>query len=273
MASVSGLVIISRLPGFNHLVKLKRLYMDQTSNPVKQNMAEHKPRPFIDLMIGILIPSIILMKFSGENDLGASGALILALSFPLGWGLFELIRYRKFNFIALLGLISVLLTGGIGLLQLDTQWLAVKEAAIPALIGIAVLVSTQTRYPLIKILLYNPKIMNVEKISVKLDELGHAKLFEARLMKATYLLSSTFFFSAIMNYILAKWIVSSPAGSEAFNEELGKMTLLSYPMIAVPSILMTIAIFYYLWRTINGLTGFSLEEILPAQDKQVDESS
>src|SRR3546814_2948524 len=86
-----------------------------------QTHAEHKPRPLIDLAVSILIPSLILMKLSGEDRLGADGALLLALAFPLGWGLWELAKYRKFNWIALLGLISVLLTGGIGLLQLDTQ--------------------------------------------------------------------------------------------------------------------------------------------------------
>ncbi|MEA2079435.1 MAG: VC0807 family protein [Pseudomonadota bacterium] len=169
--------------------------------------------------------------------------------------------------IALLGLISVLLTGGIGLLQLDTQWLAVKEAAIPGLIGIAVLVSTQTRYPLIKTLLYNPSIMNVDKIRQKLDELGRAKVFEARLLNATYLLGGTFFFSAVMNYILAKWIVTSPAGSAAFNEQLGQLTLFSYPIIALPSMVMMLAIFYYLWRTIHGMTGLALEDILRQEAK------
>src|SRR5690606_3520826 len=77
-----------------------------------------------------------------------------------------------------------------------------------------------------------------------------------------YFLSATFFFSSFMNYVLAKWIVKSPAGSEAFNAELGRMTLLSYPMIAIPSMLMMMAIFYYLWRTIHGLTGLGLEEIV-----------
>ena len=162
---------------------------------------------------------------------------------------------------------SVLLTGGIGLFKLDTQWLAVKEAAIPALIGIAVLISTQTRYPLIKTLLYNPKIMHVDRIRLKLDERDNAELFEARLLKATYLLGSTFFFSAVMNYVLAKWIVTSPTGSAEFNEQLGQMTLLSYPMIAIPSMLMMLAIFYYLWRTIHGLTGLALEEILHLPEK------
>jgi len=227
----------------------------------------HKPRPIIDLLVSIVIPSVILMKLSGDDALGASTSLIVALSFPLGWGLFELLKYRKYNFIALLGLISVLLTGGIGLLQLDTQWLAVKEAAIPGLIGIAVLVSTRTRYPLIRTLLYNPTVMDIGKIKRKLEALGNTAAFESRLLNATYLLGGTFFFSSVMNYSLAKWIVHSPAGSAAFNEELGRLTLLSYPVIAIPSMLMMLAIFYYLWRTIHGMTGLALEDILHLEAK------
>ena len=227
-----------------------------------QNLQEHKPRPLIDLLVSIIIPSVILMKLSAEQDLGPVGALLLALSFPIGWGLFELLKYKKFNFIALLGLISVLLTGGIGLLKLDPQWLAIKEATIPGIIGIAVLISTRTRYPLIKTLIYNPKIMQVERIKQKLSELGSTEVFETRLLKATYMLGSTFFLSSVLNYVLAKWIVTSPAGSSAFNEELGQMTLLSYPVIALPSTLMMMGIFYYLWRTINGMTGLKLEEVL-----------
>lgn len=241
--------------------------MTHNPSPSTQEVPEHKARPLVDLLFSIIIPSILLMKFSGDDNLGAAGALIVALAFPMGWGMYELFKYKKFNFIALLGLISVLLTGGIGLLQLDTQWLAIKEAAIPGVIGISVLVSTQTRYPLIKTLLYNPKIMNVDKIEQKLDELGSTIAFESRLMNATYLLGGTFFFSSIMNFILAKWIVTSPAGSEEFNEQLGQMTLLSYPMIAIPSMIMMLAIFYYLWRTVHGMTGLELEEVLAQETK------
>ena len=68
-----------------------------------------------------------------------------------------------------------------------------------------------------------------------------------------------------MNYIVVKWIVVSPAGTEAFNEELGQMTLVSYPMIAIPSMIMMMAILFYLWRTIHGLTGLSMEEIMAQQ--------
>lgn len=243
--------------------------MRNKTHTMNQPMSGHKPRPMIDLLVSIIIPSAILMKLSGADDLGASGALIAALAFPLGWGLFELFKYKKFNFIALLGLISVLLTGGIGLLKLDPQWLAVKEATIPGLIGIAVLISTYTRYPLIKTLFYNPSVMNTVKIQQKLDEYGNKEIFENRLQSATYWLSATFLFSAVMNYVLARWIVVSPAGSAAFNEELGQMTLLSYPVIAIPSTIMMMAIFYFLWRTIHGMTGLTLDKILVTNKRSV----
>lgn len=237
---------------------------------MENSKPQHKPRPLVDLVVSIVIPSVILMKFSGEQYLGAAGGLVVALAFPIVWGLFELIKYRKFNFIALLGMVSVLLTGGIGLLELDLKWLAIKEAAVPGVLGIAVLISTRTKYPLIRTLLYNPKIMQVDRIHAALEEKGHVETFNKRLLYATYLLAGTFFFSSVMNYILAKWVVTSPTGSPAFNEELGQLTLVSYPMIAIPSMILMFAVLYYLWKTIHGLTGLKLEElmVLPDGDKQ-----
>ncbi|MFQ3185629.1 VC0807 family protein [Marinomonas primoryensis] len=226
------------------------------------NPSTHKPRPMVDLIVSVVLPSLILMKLSGEDKLGVSGGLIAALAFPLGWGLFELIKYKKFNFIALLGLVSVLLTGSIGLFELDNKWLAIKEASIPAIIGIAVLVSTFTPYPLIRALLFNAAIMDVDTIKQKLEENHSTAAFEKTLMKATYFIVGSFAFSATMNYILAKWIVTSPAGTEAFNEELGQMTLYSYPMIAIPSMIMMLGVFYYLWRNIHKATGLKLEDLL-----------
>ncbi|WP_044499014.1 VC0807 family protein [Pseudomonas saudimassiliensis] len=231
-------------------------------NEALRDTPQHKPRPMVDLLVSIVIPSVILMKLSGEAHFGPHQALVLALAFPLGWGLFELIRYRKYNFIAVLGVISVFLTGGIGLLELDPQWLAIKEATVPGVIGLAVLFSTRTRYPLIRTLLYNEKVLNVHRVDERLQERGLREVFEQRLLKATYFLAGTFFFSSIMNYLVAKWIVVSPAGTEAFNAELGRMTLVSYPMIAIPSMIMMMAILFYLWRTIHGLTGLKMEEIM-----------
>ena len=245
------------------------------ASPTASKIPDHKPRPWVDLLVSIDIPSVILMKLIGDEYLGSVNALIIALAFPLGWGLFELVRYHKRNFIAVLGLVSVGLTGGIGLMELDAGWLAIKEAAVPAVIGLAVLISTRTKYPLVRTLLYNPSVLDVDKIQRTLQENGHEQEFEQRLLKASYYFAGTFLFSSIMNYVIAKWIVTSPSGTQAFNEEIGRMTLVSYPMIAIPTMIMMMLVFYYLWRTIRRLTGYTLEEVMAVhlQEKEKKNSS
>lgn len=224
--------------------------------------AKKQQNPLTEILVNILIPAFILMKLSGPAQLGHVGALLTALAFPLVWGGIDLARSRKFNLFSALGLVNILLTGGIGLLELDTQWLAIKEAAVPGIIGIAVLVSIRTPYPLVKTLLFNPSIVDVDKVNRHLAARGNERAFASRLQIGTLLLSGTFFFSAMMNYLLAKWIVTSPAGSEAFNEELGRLTLISYPVIALPSMLMMGAVLYYLARSTRELAGLGLQDIL-----------
>ena len=133
--------------------------MNNSAAPAEE---EQKSRPFIDLLVSIIIPSIVLMKLSGPENLGATKALILALAFPVGWGLYELVTQRKKNWIALLGVISVLLTGGIGLLKLDAGWLAIKEAAVPSVIGLGILIAHKLGFPAIKKLLLNPKMFQID---------------------------------------------------------------------------------------------------------------
>lgn len=221
-----------------------------------------KPNPLVELLVTLIIPSLILMKLSGPDSLGAVNALLLALAFPLFWGARDLFVRRKLNLFAALGLLNILLTGGIGLLQMDTQWLAIKEAAIPGLIGLGTVVSAHTRYPLVRIVLFSESLMNVERIQQRLSQRGNSAVFDARLKVATWMLGGSFFFSALMNYTLAIWIVVSPAGTTAFNEELGRLTLLSYPMIALPSMLIMVAVLYYLARSIRELAGLKLAEAL-----------
>ena len=149
-----------------------------------------------------------------------------------------------------------------------TMKLAIKEAAIPGLIGLVVLFSVWTNRPLIRLLIYNPTVLNVEKVHAALLAHQSEQAFETRLRTATLMLAGTFFFSSFMNYVLAKWIVVSESGTEAFNEELGRMTLLSYPMIAIPSMIMMIAVFFYLINSARKMTGLDLTEMLNHGEEQ-----
>ncbi len=220
--------------------------------------------PLFEILVTVLLPALVLMMLSKPERLGTTWALVLALAFPVFWGAKEALTKRKTSWMALLGIVSTLLTGGIGLLKVDPFWLAVKEAAVPTLIGLIVLGSNWTRWPLIRILVFNPTLFDVERVNAALASRGTTVPFELRLRTGTLWLAGTFFFSAVMNFILTRWIVTSAAGSEAFNEELGKLTLMSYPMIALPSMLMMMGLMWWLASGARKLTGLPLHDMLRA---------
>lgn len=223
--------------------------------PKKENM-------LINILMNIVIPTLILTKLSGSHYLGPMWGLATALAFPIGYGLKDFITNRKINFFSGLGIVSVLLTGGIGILKLPTEYYAIKEAAIPGLIGLMVLISTKTRYPLVKTFIYNDTILNVEKIAAALKEHNKEDAFEKTLRLGSFLLAGSFFLSSTLNYILAKIIVKSPAGTEAFNIEVGTMNAYSFPVIALPSMIIMVATLMYIFRSIRLLTGLTLEEVM-----------
>lgn len=215
---------------------------------------------WLEIGVTIVAPALILMK--GTSLLGPLPALFVALAFPLGWGAWQITHKRKFGLMAWIGIVSTMATGGIGVLQLDAQWLAVKEAAVPGLLGLAVAASALTRRPLIHALMLQPEIIEVERVQSALEARGATDAFAARLKTGTLLLAGTFFFSSVMNYVLARWIVDAPAGSELFNDQLGRLTLMSYPVIALPSLLMMMALMTWLARQARALTGLSIEQML-----------
>ncbi|MBX2848080.1 MAG: MFS transporter [Acidiferrobacterales bacterium] len=217
---------------------------------------------FLEMVVCILLPTLILKKLSGEDMLGTNWALVAALSLPIGMGIYDFISTRKIAFVPALGFISILLTGGIGLLQLPKEYIAFKEALIPLVLAIATLISTYTPYPLIKTFLYNDMVMDTDKVAAHLQHANKEAEFDQMMVKATWMLAGSFFLSAILNYILAKWIVVSETGTEAFNNELGTMNLMSYPVIVLPCMVITMFALFYVIRNINRLTGLGLEDVI-----------
>lgn len=228
-----------------------------TDQPKKNNS-------LLELVFNIVIPSVILMKLSGPEYLGTVAGLVVALSFPVGYAIYDFIQVRSLNFISLLGFFSTLLTGGIALFELDVEWLAIKEAAIPAILGLVVLVSGFFGKPLLAKILLNRFIFQINIIYDALDRSNNTETFKQKINKANLILAMTFVFSSTMNYLLAKWIVISPAGTTEFNEQLGEMTLLSYPVIVIPSLIMMFGILFYVIKVITKLTGLKFDEMLNA---------
>lgn len=214
---------------------------------------------WLSVAINIVIPAVILIKFSGDNYLGPVLGLVVALLFPLIYGLYTLITTRKPDFIAIVGLVGVLLTGGIGLLQLDPKWLAIKEASIPLLIAIALLVSEKTKYPLVSKLVN--QVIDKEKVATALPPDAKTK-YTRRLKVTTYIIASSFLLSALLNYSLARLLVKSQPGTEAFNTELGRMTALSYPIIVLPSLIILVIAIVYLLSGIDKIIDVDINKLL-----------
>lgn len=215
-----------------------------------------------NLGLNIIIPTVILTKLSGAEHLGPQWATVVALAFPIAYGAYDFHKTREANIFSILGVISIFLTGGISLLELDPKYIAIKEAAIPGIIGLAVLISHYTPYPLVRKLLFNEQIINVEKITQVTQERGTTAQLETRLKTTSYLVAGSFFLSSTLNYLLAKWIVVSTPGTTAYTEELGKMTALSFPVIALPSTIVMMVSLFYLFKGIEKLTGLRFEDIL-----------
>jgi len=218
-----------------------------------------KESPLLNLMLNILIPTIIMMKFSTSEYLGQVYGLIVALAFPLGYGIFDLIKSSKVNGFSLIGLFSILITGGIGLFELDKTWMIVKETAIPLIMGMVVVISEKTSKPLVKSFLGQMIDLDMIRDAYEEKQLGH--LFKGRLKKSTYMLASTFVVSAILNFVLAVYVLKGNPGTEEFIESLGKMTFLSFPVITVPTMLMVGFILYYLFNGIKKETDLEIEDV------------
>jgi len=236
------------------------------STPKRENL-------LTNLVCNIAVPSLILAKLSAPERLGPALALIAALLFPLSYGLWDFAQRRTANFVSIIGLASVCLTGGLGLMQVDGLWFAVKEAAVPALIAAGIWASQHSRRPLVRQFVYNDQVIDVARVDSALDSQQASSnspsearaQFERLLRRTGQWLVGSFLLSAVLNFALARWLLKSPSGSPEFNAELAKMNLLSWPVITLPSMTIMIAALWRLLRGITQLTGLPLEAIFHAR--------
>lgn len=233
------------------------------STPDTDNSKKKKDNPLLNIGLNIILPSVILTKFSGEQHLGQVYSLIIALLFPILYGLYDYIQRKKFNFFSALGLLSVVMTGGIGLFKLDRNWMVAKETGVPLIIGLVVIGAELRGRSLIKLFLEQILDFNLIENHFKTEK--KYPLFEKQLKTSTYLLGGTFFISAFLNYVLAVIILVGEPGSVEFNESLGKMTALSFPVISLPMTVMVGVILFWLLSSIKKHTGLDLEAVVIKQ--------
>ena len=145
---------------------------------------------------------------------------------------------------------------------MDAIYISIKEASIPGILGVATLLSLKTSQPLIHTLLLNESVFDVKRINQALTDNQSHSQFNQLLINASWILAGSFFLSSILNYLLAVIILTADPGTVSFNEQLGKMTALSFPVIALPAMAVMMGNLFYLFRGIKRLTGLDLEHIM-----------
>jgi len=218
---------------------------------------------WINLILNVVLPSLLLTKGATWFGWTPPAVLITALTLPLVYGVYDFITRKKVNLFSIIGFVSVLITGAVGLFEnIPTEWIAIKEAAVPLLFALAIWVSSFTKKPLIRSLLFSPELFDVALIESSLDAKGTRADFDRIIVSCTGWVVGSFLLSAVLNYILAAWLVTSPSGTEAFNAEVGKMTALSWPVIALPTTAVMMVALIKLMKGIESTTGHVLDEVL-----------
>lgn len=225
-----------------------------TPPPKRENL-------WVNLACNAILPGFLLTQLSKDKALGPVWGLVVSLALPVGYGIYDLISRRKWNVLSILGFVSILVSGVLGLTKTTAFWFAVKEAAFPLIIGLAIPLTLRTREPLVRALIYNDQLLDTARVQRALEARQNAPAFERLLTWASWVMAAAFAISAVLNFTLARWILTAAPGTPEFVAQLGKMHWVSWPVIVIPMMGM---MFYALFRLLKGveeLSGLKAEEI------------
>lgn len=229
-----------------------------------------RENPFINIIANIALPVFILNKssyFPGDNK--SLMALGVALSFPIAYGLWDLFKNSRTNYFSILGLVNTLITGMFAVYKLGGGWFAIKEAAFPAILGVAVLASSYIKKPFLKTLLFSSGMLKTEEIKKAAQEKNNETALDKVFMKSNTLFSFSFFVSAALNFVLAIYIfapleahLNDEEKSIALNSQISQMTWMGFLVIGIPMFAFLGATFYILFKDLKRVTGLSEDEML-----------
>lgn len=224
---------------------------------------KEQPHPFADLLLTIILPSVILEFLSKPERLGPAWALVVALLLPLGFGIYCFVNKRGLNFFSVLGLVAILVTGGLGLLNLSAGWFAAKEAAFPVFLGLAFPLSFMWGKPLVTELLLNPQIINHSLLTNSLNTEEKKTAFQQLLKQASWALLGTMLLSAVANVLLVLYYLKGTIpGTEAYTQAIGRQNWVGFIVIGVPMMAVTMTLLFWMLRRLQALTGLERDDLM-----------
>lgn len=221
------------------------------------------PNPLAEIILTIALPSLVLDQLSKPTSLGPFWALVVSLLFPVGFGLWCLWKKTGWNVFSVLGFVTILLSGSLGLLKLDAFWFAVKESAMPVMLGLAFPLTHRFGRPLINALVMQPHLLNLKSLNGSLADDAKRSAFDGALFRASCGMGLGMFGSAVANFFLALWLLGGKEpGSEAFVKGIGKLNWMGLLVIGVPMMAVMMLVFVWLLRQIQRITGLDRDDLL-----------
>jgi hypothetical protein len=225
--------------------------------------ANEQPHPLADLLLTVILPSIVLESMSKPERLGPAWALVVALIMPIGFGVYCFVKKRGLNFFSILGFVAVIVTGGLGLLNLSAGWFAAKEAAFPVFLGLAFPLSFYWKKPLVNELLLNPQVINHPVLNAALDLGEKQSAFQALLKRASWALAGTMFLSAIANaWMILLFLKGKTPGTEEYIKAIGRQNWVGFLVIGVPMMAALMLLMFWVLGRIQKLTGLDRADLM-----------
>jgi hypothetical protein len=233
--------------------------------------APKQENALLNLMLNVLAPVVVLSWCSKDPSaagakfyhLGPKWALLAAISLPVIYQIWDWIQRRKLNVFSIIGFVSVLLTGGLGLLQMRAPAFAAKEASIPLIFAAIVYFSGRTKKPIVNLILLNPDMVDVNKLERAVHDAGKRPDFLSLLKSSTLILTGSFLISAVLNYVIAYYCINgTEPGTEAYNAAIGQQTLWSALIIIPVTIIILGWVLIRFFKRIKEMTGLDTDQVL-----------
>lgn len=263
-----------------------RKFLMTTEKQAPKPAQEH---PLANILINVLIPVLALSYLSKDPaiqemlgkavrpwHIGPLKALLVALAFPICYGVWFFAKTKKMNFFSGLGLFSVLLTGGLTLFLWNKDGtvkehaavlFGLKEASIPFVLGIAIIASHWSKTPLLRTFLYSDSLFDIRKIENKVAELGKETEYRKVILDATLLFAGSFLLSTLMNFGMAMWFLgdldhTAPDARELYNAQVAKVTGWGFLVIGVPIMLFLFLTLRKLLKGLHRVTGLEDDQLM-----------
>ncbi len=235
----------------------------------------------LNVGLSVLAPVLILDYCSGEGDaiwqMGATAAMCVALTLPIGYGIYHFIRTRRADAVNIMGLMATLLTAFVTMyatmgegeaIRPDTPWwYAIKEASIPLFLAAAIILTARGSGSLLRVFIYTDGLFHITRVEQEVEKKKLQEPYQHILWKASLMTAASLVVSSVGNFFLSLYfllpVIDAEASEQAelYNYAVSDMTWMGYLVIGLPIMGTFFYVIFYLLRQLRELTGLPREEI------------